>query len=83
MPLTASKAAVCTIAITRTAGGVPSLDSTTISPDLTFQSVIASALACVAQPAASAAARVMRPTSILVACLMIDPFRCAAAPQLL
>src|SRR5687767_5186698 len=45
----ASYAAVCTMAMTRTAGGVPSFAAAMTSPDFTFQSVMASAWALVAK----------------------------------
>ena len=62
------------MAITRTAGGVPSFDSTMISPALMFQSVITSAFALIAGAASNAAARVMRIAWTRVAFCMIVPF---------
>src|SRR5688572_22626514 len=53
---TASCTAVCTIAITRTAGGVPILAWTINSPATVFQSVTASARAWGARAAKQAAA---------------------------
>ena len=48
MAVSASKTAVWKIAMTRFAGGVPSLASTTIAPAVTFHSAIESARAMVA-----------------------------------
>ena len=66
---TASWTAVCTSAIARIAGGVPSLDSVTISPALIFQSVMTSALALSTTPQSNEAATQMR-----VACFILISF---------
>ena len=61
------------MAITRMAGGVPSFDSTTISPALTFQSVITSAFALTAGPASNDAAKVIRSAWTRAAFGMVVP----------